>query len=141
MNDLSTTIRTAYISAISSLTDLSGSSVSLYDRVPANAPDKYAYFSGYTDIEYTDKTAYGHECTLTIVVVCQYTMNAGGQKEIDHISNQIVGYIRTRTGLDLSPSYDHISVTLDNMNTAFREIQGGVEYQKSIRFRHLVKEV
>lgn len=141
MKDISTALRTKYIAAITSLTDLSGSAVSLYDRVPSNAGDKYAYFGGFTDIEYTDKTAYGHECTQTIIVVCQYTMNAGGQKEIDYIGNQIIQFIRTRTGFDMSPDYDEVSVILDNTSTAVRDIQGGVEYQKSIRFRHKIKEV
>jgi hypothetical protein len=141
MKDVSTTLRTAYITAITSLTDLSGSAVTLYDRVPSTASDKYAFFGSFTSIEWTDKTGYGMEVTQTINVICQYTMNAGGQKEIDHIGNQIVGFIRTRTTLDLSPDFNMVTVTVDNINNSMREIDGGVEYLKSIRFRHLIKEL
>jgi len=141
MKDVNSILREKYIAALGSLTDSAGASVSIYDRVPSTAGDKYAFFGAFTSNEWTDKQGFGQDVTVTVNVICQYNGNAGGQKEIDLIGGQITEAIRTRTVLDLSPDFDMITVTVDNQFNSSRAVGGGIEYLKSIRFRHLIKQL
>lgn len=141
MKDVSTTLRTAYFTAITSLTDLNGNTVPLYDKVPSDAGNKYVHFNGFNTVEWTDKSKFGSEVVITLNVVCQYNMNQGGQKEVDFIGNQVIGFIRTRSVLDLSPDFQMVTVEVDSIVNSSEGNEGGTEFIKSISFRHKIKEI
>jgi len=135
-------LRTAYISALNgNLTDLNSNNVPVYDRVPTNAGDNYVYFSDYTENDSrTDKTEFGTEVTITLVVSCRYKMDNGGKLESDRIANQIIQLIRKRSVLSLSSPFYMITSTLDNSLTFEKKINTGVEISRTLRFRHIIGE-
>ena len=135
-------LREAYFTALDgNLTDLAAANVPLYDRVPSNVEDKYVYISDYTSNDsLTDKQEFGFECTITLVIMCKYNGDAGGKKESDRIAEQITTLIRTRNYLSMGSEFTMITSQLDASNTFEKQLTGGYEVSRVLKFRHLVAE-
>jgi hypothetical protein len=143
MLDPAEKLREAYFTALNgNLTDLASANVPLYDRVPSNVGNKYVYVSDYTvNDSLTDKQEFGFECTITLVAVCKYNGDTGGKKEADRIAEQITTLIRTRSYLDLGSEFNMITAQLDASNTFEKQLNGGYEVSRVLKFRHLVAEI
>ena len=135
-------LREAYFTALNgNLTDLDSANVPLYDRVPSTAGAKYCYVSDYTvNDSLTDKSAYGFEATITLVVVCKYSGDFGGKKEADRVAEQITTLIRTRGVLSMGAEFTMLTSQLDASNTFEQNVEGGFQTNRVLKFRHLIAE-
>jgi len=136
-------LREAYFTALNgNLTDTASANVPLYDRVPSNVGDKYVFVSDYTcNDSLSDKGYYGFECTITLVIVCKYTGDDGGKKEADRIAEQITTLIRTRTGLSMGSEFSMLTNQLDDSNSFEKQLKGGTESSRVLKFRHLIAQI
>ena len=135
-------LREAYFTELNgNLTDLDSANVPLYDRVPSNVGKKYVYVSDYTvNDSLTDKTDYGFETTITLVIVCKYNGDSGGKKEADRIAEQITTLIRKRTYLSMGVEFTMLTSQLDASNSFEKQLSGGYEVSRVLKFRHLIAE-
>lgn len=145
MNDPSLALRTAYQSALSSLTNVAGGAVSVYDLVPPDAASVYVYYSGYTATQWDDKDSYGQNVVIALTLVATFESDYGGQKELDNLANQITPIIIAKSGNQVShltvSGYTIAVSTLEStMTLPVTLTERGKTFSRVLRFRHLLYE-
>ena len=141
MKDLNYVLRKAYYDRLNNVV-VDSSPIPFYDTVPTTASEPYMYVSDFTSFDRGDKSTFGQEATITLVVVTKQGNTEGGRKSSDDIANKIIEEIRTRSANYLTLGNDHyiITTTLDNTSSFIESVEGGKLVIRSIRFRHITSE-
>lgn len=144
MKDPRKALRTAYISALSSLT-YGGSSVPVYDKVPQSATYPYVAIAEQTAVNDSDKTSYGQDVTVLLDIVTGFTPGIGGKAPSDDIANAILQAIYIRgsesSTLDLSSDNFNVVTTMLDSDTSLEELDDNYHiYRRLLRFRHHIEQ-
>lgn len=135
MKDCSKNLRIAYLTA------LSGISVTVYDRVPNTVSGNYVRIGPFVGLDDSEKTRFGQIVTQDVEVIAKYDADMGGKEETDDIADEIIDIIRTRSQLDLTPTFNIIVTTLDSTSIFEEETEKEYVYRRVIRFRHLIEQL
>ena len=119
-----------------------GAWVGVYsDMAPTDSDYPYITLGQQTFTDDADKTVFGSVATQAVSVVTAFDGDSGGKKLSSDIADVVVERIRTRAGLDLSPDYNMITVTLDNYISLREPTPTTTIIRAELRFKHIIEEL
>ena len=138
MKDVKRDLQTDYFSLLTGIV-IDGYNVPVYDDVPEDATYPYIKLGEWTEVDFSDKTSFGGDVTLTVQIVDRFQGTVSRAKMYD-VVNEVKQIIRSRPAPFNLVGWNILTSVVDN-ETTFRQLTDTFVYVYSnIRFRHLAEQ-
>ena len=114
--------------------------VPVYDSVPAAPTYPYVKVGEWTEVDYSDKTAFGSEVTLTLQIVDRYSGTAAPKAVRNVVTGLVKQIIRSRPVPFAITGWNVLTSVVDNETTFTDMDQTHTYVYNLIRFRHLCEQ-
>ena len=134
MKDPKKQLQTEYFTLLSAL------DTPVYDFVPEDPDYPYIRLGEYTESDYSDKSSFGEDLTITVQVVDRVGGSGGSRAALFDVVDEVKQKIRSRPVPFTLTDFNVITSTVDN-ETTFRELSDThLYFNTNIRFRHLIEQ-
>lgn len=110
------------------------------DIAPTATATPYIVLGEQTAVDDADKEAFGAVMTQGVSIVTQFDGDSGGKKLSSQLASVVTERIRTRERMDLSPDFNMITATLDNLLTITERTPTTTIIRTELRFRHIIEQ-
>lgn len=138
--DSTTELQVAYYTLLNTNVTLSGSSIPVYDEVPASATYPHIQFGNTTLSDDSTKSSFQDDATFSLSVVDRFSIDSGTRSRINNIVNQIKQIIRTRPVPFNLTNFNVITSVVDNDVFRKENTSTYTYFIREIRFRHKIEE-
>ncbi len=139
MKDVKRDLQTDYFSLLTGIV-IDGYTVPVYDDVPQDATYPYIKLGEWTEVDFSDKTSFGGDVTLTVQIVDRFQGTVSRGKMYD-VLDEVKQIIRSRPAPFNLVGWNILTSVVDN-ETTFRQLTDTFVYVYSnIRFRHLAEQL
>jgi len=139
MRDIKRKLQTDYFSLLTGIV-IDGYTVPVYDDVPQDATYPYIKLGEWTEVDFSDKTSFGGDVTLTVQIVDRFQGTVSRAKMYD-VVDEVKKIIRARPVPFNVVGWNILTSVVDN-ETTFRQLTDTFVYVYSnIRFRHLAEQL
>lgn len=140
MKDCKQELHEEYFRLLSGEITVGSETIAVYDSVPSNATYPYVKIGEWTEIDWSTKSNFGAEVTITIQIVDRF-QNSITRSRLYSVLNQMKQIIRARPVPFDADSFNIIQSVVDN-ETTFRQATDTYVYLYSnVRFRHQAEEL
>lgn len=138
--DSTTQLQTQYYTLLNNNVSVSGTTIPVYDDVPANATYPLIHFNDTTLVDNSTKSTFMDDVTFSLSVVDRFSLDNGSRAKINSIVDQVKQIIRARPVPFNLADFNVITSVVDNDTSRKERTDTYTYFIRQLRFRHIIEE-